>query len=274
MPADVITFHKMLTGCIEEEFRHWELFVSTYGSLAQNLVERHFAPLKDRLPQVTFEIFESTAQNDRAFLKEFSGSSEREFLIHFEKEVFSVARRHSEKNETQSEFDASFLGNLFDTVPLAHQEVALLAMKGNRPEESNKILRVPLALVQTGETEVRKKWSKVQNQEVSRFPRLSDGIRQQIESQRGPNCPAVKVFSDVMDGRIVWRDKQQIENHISECLHCLERETTLKELLFYLRALPPLPPEVVQGVLTNLDIQMKPSRVKASLITKVMKVFR
>jgi hypothetical protein len=274
MPAEVITFHRMLAGCIHEEFRYWEFFISTYGSLAQNLVERHFASLKDQLPQITFEIFQSVGQDERSFLKEFAGSSEREFLIHFERKVVAIGRKQCAGETLRNEFDNGFLGNLFDKVPLVHQEVGLLAMKGNRQDETNKILRVPLALVQTGEVEVLKKWSKILDREVSSFPRLEDPIRQQIESQQGPNCPAIKIFSDVLDGRIVWRDKQQVENHVSECLYCLDRETTLKEMLFYLRSLNPLSPQVVQGVLANLSIQLKPSRAKSSLFTKVMKVFK
>ena len=157
---------------------------------------------------------------------------------------------------------------------MAHQEVGWLAMQGNRQDQTNMILRVPLALVQTGETELLKKWSKSVGHEVTSFPRLEDSILRQIESQQGPNCPAIKVFADVMDGRIIWRDKQQVENHVSECLYCLDRETALKESLFYLRALEPLTPEALQNVLRNLNIELKPSGTKSSLFKKVMKVFK
>jgi hypothetical protein len=274
MSAEVITFHKMLTGCIREELEYWEFFVSTYGSLAQSLVERHFLALKDQSAQIMLEILRSVSEGGGAYLKEFSGSSEREFLIYFEKKVLDVARKHYDAEGPRVDFDAGFLGNLFDKVALVHQEVALLAMKGAQQEETNKILRVPLALVQNGEAEVLKKLSKTLDREVSSFPRLDDRVRQQIESQQGPNCPATKIFSDVLDGRIVWRDKQHVENHVSECLYCLDHETTLKEILFYLRSLNPLSPQAVQGVLTNLGIQLKPSRTKSSLLAKVMKVFK
>src|SRR5438093_13535060 len=108
MPAEVITFHKMLAECIHEEFRYWEFFISSYGSLAQNLVERHFVSLKDQLPQIRFEIFQSVDQDERSFLKAFSGSSEREFLIHFERRVVAIGRKHCAGEKLRSEFDLGF----------------------------------------------------------------------------------------------------------------------------------------------------------------------
>src|SRR5262245_7711768 len=277
MPTGIITFHKMLDGCIQGEFRYWEFFVSTYGSLAQSLVERHFVDLKEQSAKIMLESLKSVRQDDGAFLKEFSGSNEREFLVYFERKVFDVARKHCERKERKGrkgDFDAAFLGNLFDKVPLVHQEIALLAMKGLPQDETNKILRVPPALVQTGEAAVLEKWSGLLNRNVPSFPRLEDTVLQQIESQRGFNCPAIKTFADVLDGRIVWREKQHVENHVSECLYCLDRETTLKEMLFYLHTLVPLSPELARGVLANLKIPLKPSRSKSALFTKVMKVFK
>src|SRR5262245_30944151 len=80
--SEVITFHKMLIGCMQEEFKYWEFFVSTYGGLARNLVERRFKDLKDQSTEIMRESLKSVRQGEGAFL-EFSGSSEREFLIHF-----------------------------------------------------------------------------------------------------------------------------------------------------------------------------------------------
>ena len=101
MPAEVITFHKMLTGCIQKESRYWEFFVSTYASLAQNLIERHFTSLKEQLPGITQEIFDSIAQEDGSFLREFAGSSEREFLIHFGRKGLRYCSKPFQRRESE-----------------------------------------------------------------------------------------------------------------------------------------------------------------------------
>jgi hypothetical protein len=274
MPVETITFHKMLTGCIQQEPKYWEFFVSTYGRLSQGLVERHFTPLKNESLEIMREVFRAAGHNGGTFLKEFSGTSEREFLIHFERKVFDLARKRCDGVKRQSDFEASFLADLFDEVPLAYQEVAWLTMKGIPPDESNQILRVPLALVQTGSAAVLKKWSEMAGRGVSIFPRLEDSVRQKIEKEQGPNCPPIKIFADVLDGRIVWRDKQHVESHVAECLYCLDRETTLKEMLFFLRVLSPLSPEVVHGVLIDLNIESKPSLAHSSILRKFMRVFK
>src|SRR2546426_10662172 len=94
MSTEVITFHKMLGGCIQNEFKFWEFFTSVYGALAQHLIRTHFGALKHQIENLLREIFESITEHDNSFLKDFSGSSEREFLIYFREKVFATARRH------------------------------------------------------------------------------------------------------------------------------------------------------------------------------------
>jgi len=273
MVTEVITFHKMLSGCVRGEHRFWEFFVSTYGSLAQHLVKQHFPNATSQLAEINGELLDSISENDRAFFREFSGSDERDFLIYFEQKVFAIARSHSTEQKSPGEFDFETLERLFEKVPLAYQEVAWLAMNGYQQDPTNKIIRVPLALVQNAEAEVLKQWREILSREISTFPLLQDDLRQQVEGQKGVNCPAIKVFSDLMDGRIVWREKQQVENHVSECLYCLDRETSVKETLFHLRFLEPLPAESVQSVLRQLKIQPGvPAR--SSLLAKVFRVFK
>ncbi len=274
MAAQAITFHKMLSGCLEGEFKCWHLFVCSYGSLAQHLIKQHFRAAENCGPELTAEIFGSIRKNDSAFLREFSGSSEREFLLYFERRVFAVARDRLGCDATAADFDFELLRTWFEKMPLAHQEVAWLAMKAYEQGEMGRILRVPVALVRAAEVEVLRKWSQIRDREISAMPFLHDQFHQQIENLKGPNCPPIKIFSDLMDGRIVWRDKQQVENHISECLWCLDRETTLKETLFQLQTLAPLPTESVERLLRDLKIEARPPKAKATLLAKVIRVFK
>ncbi len=274
MPTEVITFHKMLEGCIRNELKLWQFFTSVYAALAQHLIQKHFGSLKNDTEPLLREIFESINENDNFFLKEFSGSSEREFLIYFREKVFATARKHLTEEGEQSVLEIETLNRLFQNVLLAHQEVAWLVMKSYEDGEINKILRVPLSLVQTGRNEVLKKHAQVFGHHDSNLFRLKDRVLQQIETQRGPNCTGIKIISDVVDGRIAWRDKTNIENHLSQCLYCLNRETALKEAIFYLRELSPLPAEVHQSLLKNIKLGNQKEPIKSSLLARVMKVFK
>ena len=274
MSAEVITFHKMLVGCIQNEFKFWQFFISVYGALTQHLIERHFASLKDKTENLLQEIFESIAQNHNSFLKDFSGSSEREFLIYFRERVFATARKYLSGEESQGELEIGALNKLFQDFPLAHQEVAWLVMKAYKDEEINKILRVPLSLVQTGRSEVLKRHAQMFGRHDANLFRLKNSAILQIESQGGPNCPAINIVSDILDGRIPWRDKTNIENHLAQCRYCLDRETALKEAIFYLRGLAPLPEAVTEGLLKALKLQNHKGATKSSLLAKVMKVFK
>ncbi len=274
MPTEVMTFHKMLEGCLRRDSESWRFFAADYGPLAQHLIQRHFCLLEGKWPNLLKEIFLSINQSECLFLKEFSGSSEREFLIYFKERIFAIARNHLTVEADRSNLDVKSLHKLFNNVPLAQQEVAWLGMKAYTDEEINKILRVPISLVKTGRIEILERLSKQTGDAEVQLLRLKSGILLELEALRGQNCLDIKTFSKILDGRIPWNEKRIVESHVSECLFCLDRETSLKETIFYLRELPRLSTASADSLLKELSIGDEKFSSRPSILARVMNVFR
>src|SRR5437870_3053367 len=65
MPTEVITFHRMLEGCIRNELKFWQFFTSAYAALAQHLIQKHFGSFKNDTEPLLREIVESINENDK-----------------------------------------------------------------------------------------------------------------------------------------------------------------------------------------------------------------
>jgi len=53
-------------------------------------------------------------------------------------------------------------------------------------------------------------------------------------------CPAAKVFLDVLDGRATWRSRAEVEQHVTACSHCIDHYCRLLEVVELLRGARPL----------------------------------
>jgi len=55
------------------------------------------------------------------------------------------------------------------------------------------------------------------------------------------DCPPVKLFLDVLDGRATWSSRAAIEQHVTACWHCIDHYCRLLEVAELLRGVQPLP---------------------------------
>ena len=272
MPSQTLTFQAMLEGCSRRDIASWRYFSSKYGSLTEHLLTKRFGDTGSSFFSLLPEFFSSLSEHENVFLKDFSGSEEREFLIPFQSRLFDFARSHV-KSVHPPGMSLTSLREALGRFPLAHQEAGWLALKGYVDEVIGKVLRVPVSLVKTGRVEVLKGFSACTDSGTGMW-RLNDPLLSEVEKCGGPNCPETKAFCKVMDGQMPWQDKRNIEQHIAQCLYCLDRETSLKEATFHQRNLPPLSEEVAQSLLSHITFAKSATVSQKSILEKVLKVFR
>ncbi len=263
----------MLEGCIQKDLRSWQFFISHYGAVSRRLVRSHFDQTEGKLDQFLGELLGSIYKENCRFFRESLGSSEREFLLHLQERTLSLLRAHIQTSHN-SVLKPEILSQVFTKAPLAYQESTWLALQGYNDEEIGKIMRVPISLARKGRGElIPRLTSYVGETDLSTLG-LDQTLLGEIENRKGPNCVAVKAFSKVMDGQMPWREKQVIEQHIAECLYCLDRATSLKETIFHLRNLPPLEEELVKKFMGQIIFAHEAAAAQSSFLTKMFKVFR
>ena len=273
MRETVLTFHTMLEGCIKKDPRSWEYCISRYGAVSRRLIEKNFDCGNGELDLFLGEVLGSMCGKNCQFFSEFPGSSEREFVLYLRERILHVLRVHMKASHSPV-LTIQILSQVFTSSPLAYQETAWLALKGYNDEVTGKILRVPVSLSRKGRGELMPRLAKYVDEAELPVLRLDDTVLAEVESLKGPNCIAVKAFSKVIDGQMPWREKQVIEQHIGECLNCLDRITYLKETIFHLRSLPPLEEELVRRYMDQLTFVQGSVASHSSFLTRMFKVFR
>ena len=272
MPAEHFTFQVMLRGCSRSDIKSWQVFVRTYGSLAEHLLPHRFGPAAESLRSRLPDFFASLSEDRNAFFRDFSGFNEEEFVVSFQYRLFDFFRRPVELPNPAG-VSLTVVDHVFGKLPLAHQESGWLALKGYSDEVISQILRVPLSLVRAGRNMTVKGLNEFAEANTASWL-LDDSLLIKVERSGVPNCPEIKSFCKVMDGRMPWQDKRNVEQHTAECRHCLNLETSLKDAVFHLRVLPPLSEAKVQSLLSLNVFARAAADSHSSILSKVLRVFR
>jgi hypothetical protein len=72
---------------------------------------------------------------------------------------------------------------------------------------------------------------------------------------RGPDCLSDKVFLDILDGRASWRGREDMERHVTGCLHCVDHFCRMAEVIELLRGMQPLPEDAAEPFRKLLEVE-------------------
>jgi hypothetical protein len=68
-------------------------------------------------------------------------------------------------------------------------------------------------------------------------------LGREAAAKGGAECLGWKTFLDIVDGRMAWLGREQMERHVHSCWHCIDHFCRLLEVVELLRGLKPLTEE-------------------------------
>lgn len=69
------------------------------------------------------------------------------------------------------------------------------------------------------------------------------------------DCLPSKTFLDVLDGRSTWRGREEIEQHVAKCWHCIDHFCRMAEVIEVLRGVQPLSEPEAASIKKKLGIE-------------------
>jgi hypothetical protein len=268
----LLTFHKIMTGCEAGELEAWRAFLKDYTPIVLQLSRIHLPACPDPVQLWQQALGEICAEGFKV-LRSFGHQSEREFLVDLR--AFLFMKGSSSLGEAKDSID---LGNLtvenlkelVKGLPLLHQEALFLKLSGYSDRTLEQMLRVTPEVIQKGWERLKTNYSSALNREedACMCPAAWLAIFHELRAARTEACPHVRQFIRILDGQVGWYDKEPVEKHLVECLHCLEAWTALKELSYWRRTARPVSEAEVDQLFSGLPVQKTAEKPK-SLLKKI-----
>lgn len=256
MARQASTFHDMIQGCRRGDRLPYAQLVQSYLPLLDFWVDRYFPSLSPRHDVVITEILKNSLIDSGGLLRSFRGTREREFLHEWRLCTLRLCCREVASIDAGAEtlMTRGTLTELFQGLPLLHQELVWLHMCGAPSDELTQIMSMRAEPVQAILEKAMEHCRQINliSPLGSRIPLIPPVVLVEIGLERGENCVSVKAWSDIIDGQIVWTEKEGAESHAAGCLHCLSSITGLREMVFKQPKLPMADPPRAEALLLSL----------------------
>lgn len=270
----VLTFHRILSGCEEGSREAWQEFLSNYTPVMLRILGIYLPyGRSDAQNEIWRETLGALSVHNLERLRTFDRQSEREFLVDLR--VFLLGKGSARLEPgcdapDAPEPTANTVSGLLKGLPLLHQVVLFLKLAGYSDGTLDGLLRITPAIAQKGLERLQANYSIVlrREQDVNLWPAAWMGLLRHAWAAKAEGCPPLRQFVRILDGQTGWYEKDPLEQHVAECLHCLERWTALREIVYWKREAKPLRSQEVDAFLSCLPVQAE-GKTKRSFLRRI-----
>jgi hypothetical protein len=237
----VFTCAELVEACLANQDAGWKRFVTDYLPFAGLLLERHYPQLVPRRETLLREVLLRARDQDHQFFRDYRGHSEREFLVHLRGLVLHVLE------ETEPAVPApeiplsweSFEGSLSGLTALERQ-VAWLFLLCPRAEDAPLLLRAdqPSVTVMLGRAQEQLR-AALDHWSADLLEQNRHLLAAEARLRQTKDCPDPRAWLRLLDGQITWRDRQDLERHLTACWCCVDRLCRFREVMRLSRLVQP-----------------------------------
>jgi hypothetical protein len=193
-------------------------------------------------------------------LRTFDHQSEREFVVGLRAFVLETSSNRSDPVADTRQAPAptpDTVKSLLKGLPLIHQLVLFLKLAGYSDGTLERMLRITPSAAESGLERLQGKYTGVLKRERDEglWPAGWMYLLRHAWVSSTDACAPLRQFVRILDGQTGWNEKESVEKHVVECLHCLERWTALREVAHWLREATPLPAGEVDALLSGLPVR-------------------
>ncbi|MBV8207695.1 MAG: hypothetical protein JO041_12945 [Acidobacteria bacterium] len=247
------TIFLMVEDCARLERQGWYEFVRDYAVMARALLQHYFPSLDPELDQHTLGVFQRARENQGRWFTSLRFANEREFLMSFRELVFAYARENSRLPAPP--VSLAQMQQVMAELTVVEREVLWLFMKGYSAAQIAPILMNAEATAQAVKDKADRKLATILPDANADSFRLSARVlMEEAERAHGEKCLPLRTFNNLINGQISWRERELTEQHIRDCLNCLDRYTAFQEMIRLRKDARPLPEPEIQAMLDRLGI--------------------
>jgi len=231
----------MIRDCREGRAEGWSYFVAQYVPVMRGLLAHYFPGQAggELLERALGKLRESGSSG---LFQSLDPAPERAFVAELRQYMLRAAEGDGTRGAPAVTIEIEPLGAALEPFTLTEKLVVWFETMLYGEGDTGRMLRM------SGETagKIRGRAGDAIRGQVDRWSStlLADNGRalgQAAGALAGGDCPAAKVFFDVIDGRMTWRGREEMERHVKNCWYCIDHYCRLLEVTDVLRGAKPLP---------------------------------
>lgn len=217
----IYTCYEMIQDCRAGKPQGWSYFTRQYAPVAGRIAAHYGAQGVDQvLPQLRTTL-----------LQTLEPMPERHFIAELRQAVLAALFP-----EQPLRLDFESLTQALAPLTVVEKKTAWLETMRYNDLETARILRMDPGTV----AKIRDKASELIRASQDRWSRtmLQDhgtDLGRAAARQATGECPPPKALLDIIDGRSTWSKREEMERHITTCLHCVDHFCRLHEVCDLLR---------------------------------------
>jgi hypothetical protein len=244
----IYTCYEMARDCRADRPEGWSYFVSNYVPVVRKLV-RHYGSDDDALLK---RVLVGIRQPESSLFQTLEPVPERWFLAELRQQVLTGLVSPA----PEIVIDLETLASALEPLTMVEKQAAWTETMRYTPEQTGPMLRMAPKTVQ----KIRERSGELIRGKVDAWSRslLEDNgaqLGRSAATAGGNECLSPKTFLDILDGRMTWRGREQLERHVTGCWHCIDHFCRMVEIVEFLRGIQPLTEEEAAPYHTLLGIQ-------------------
>jgi hypothetical protein len=244
----IYTCYEMVRDCRENRAEGWRYFIRNYVPVLRELIGHYKGAGEAALERILLGV----RNPQSSIFASLEPAPERWFVAELRQKVVAELDFPAPGIELNLETAASALAPL----TVVEKQAVWTEGMGYAPEEAGAMLRMAPATV-----------AKIRDRAAELLRGSSDSWRRSILAENGPalgrgaavaggeECLSAKTFLDILDGRANWRGREEMEQHVSGCLHCIDHFCRMAEVIEVLRGTRPLSEQEATPFLTLVGVE-------------------
>jgi len=229
----IYTSYEMIRDCRANAPAGWRHFVRNYIPVIRRILAQYGT--ENRLEQVL-----TTISKPGSGLFQTEPVPERPFVAELRQQVI----RELEPAPPLLGLELGALSEALEPFTLVEKQATWLETMCYTSVETGEMLRMSATTVEkirsrAGEL-IR---GQVDNWNARLLPDNGRKLGREAAARRGDECLPAKTFLDIVDGRMAWRGREEMEQHVHGCWHCIDHFCRLLEVVELVRGLRPLTEE-------------------------------
>jgi hypothetical protein len=232
----IYTCYDMVRDCRENRAEGWRYFLTNYVPVVRRLLAHYASPDEALVERVLVAV----RRPESSMFQSLEPAPERWFVAELRQKVLEELPDPA----PEIELDLETVAAAFQSLTTVEKQAAWIEGMGYTAEETGAMLRMAPATV----LKIREKAAELLRGKSDAWRRSilrENGLRlsRLAAAASGAECLPSKTFLDVLDGRTTWRGREEMEQHVSGCMHCIDHFSRMGEVVELMRGARPLDQE-------------------------------